>query len=192
MSRTRPSTGWLSVAFWFLLAGVFGAIVLGFFGYQMLQGRLDGLSRTSVPGQVSVDVAEPQGLTIYYEDPSAPGGFVVRASGSNTLASSPVDLAVKGPSGESIATVPYEGDLRFNHDGRVVIALATVDASTAGRYTVQASGTVQPTALVSVGRVVDFGLIAEAGAAIALFVGSLLLLTVTVAIAAIERRRATS
>ena len=188
MRKTGTSTGWLSVARWLALAGVIGAIVLGLFSYQTLQNRLDALSRAAVPGQVTIEIPEPhQGLTIYYEDPTARGGFVVQAGGSNTLASSPLDLTVTGPSGESVATVPYEGDLRFNHDGRVVTALATIDTPTAGTYTVQASGNVPPTAMVSVGRVVDFGLIAAWTGTIALFVGSLLLILVTVTVAAIKR-----
>ena len=52
---------------------------------------------------------------------------MVQAGGSSTLAFPPVALAVNGPSGESVATVAYEGDLRFNHDGRVVTALATIE-----------------------------------------------------------------
>ena len=187
MRKTGTSTGWLSVARWLALAGVIGAIVLGLFSYQTLQNRLDALSRTAVPGQVTIEIPEPhQGLTIYYEDPTARGGLV-EAGGSNTLASSPLDLTVTGPSGESVATVPYERDLRFDHDGRVVTALATIDTPTAGTYTVQASGNVPPTAMVSVGGVVDFGLITAWTGTIALFVGSLLLVLVTVTVAAIKR-----
>jgi len=189
MRKTGTSTGWLSVARWLALAGVIGAIVLGLFSYQTLQNRLDALSRVAVPGQVTIEIPElRQGLTIYYEDPTARGGLV-EAGGSNTLASSPLDLTVTGPSGESVATVPYERDLRFDHDGRVVTALATIDTPTAGTYTVQASGNVPPTAMVSVGRVVDFGLIAAWTGTIALFVGSLLLVLVTVTVAAINRRK---
>ena len=192
MRQTRTSAQWLSVARWLAVAGVIGAAVLGLFSYQTLQDRLDAFSRTAVPGQVTVEVPEPGGLTIFYEDATGGGGFVVQAGGSRTLASAPVDLAVKGPSGEPVATVPYERDLRLNHDGRVVTAFATIDTSTAGTYTVQASGDVPPTALVSVGQVVDFALIAEAGGAIALSVGSFLLLLVTVTVAAMKRRRPTS
>ena len=65
-------------------------------------------------------------------------------------------------------------------------ALSTIDTPTAGTYTVQASGNVPPTAMVSVGGVVDFGLIAAWTGTIALFVGSLLLLVVTLTAAAME------
>ena len=65
--------------------------------------------------------------------------------------------------------------------------MATIDTPTAGTYTVQASGNVPPTAMVSVGGVVDFGLITAWTGTIALFVGSLLLILVTVTVAAIKR-----
>jgi len=192
MRPTRTSIRWLSVAKWFTVAGVIGAAALGVLSYQTLQHRLDAVSRTAVPGQVTVEVAETGGLTIFYEDPTAPSGFVVRAGGSNTLAAALVNLAVKGPSGEPVATVPYEQDLRLNHDGRVVTALATIDTPTAGTYTIQASGNVPPAALVSAGRVVDLALIAEMGGAIALSVGSFLLLLVTATVTAMKRRTPTS
>ena len=188
MLRKRTLTQRLSLARWLALVGILGAILLGFFSYQNLQNRVDALARIAVPGHITVEVPEPTGLTIYYEDPTARGGFIVQASGSNTLAFPPVALAVNGPSGESVATVPYEGDLRFNHDGRVVTALATIDAPTAGTYTIAVSGNVPAGPLVSVGDVVDLGLIVEAASAIALFVGSLLVLLTAVAVAAIKRR----
>jgi hypothetical protein len=66
MTRTQTSTGWLPVARWLALAGMIGAVVWGFFSYQLLQDRLDALSRTTVPGQVTVEALEPEGLMIYF------------------------------------------------------------------------------------------------------------------------------
>jgi hypothetical protein len=117
---------------------------------------------------------------------------VVQASSSNTLASAPVGLAVTGPSGAAVATAPDERDLRFRHDGRDVIALATVELPTAGTYVIQVSGSVAPTAMVSAGRVVDFGLIANAAGAFALFLGSIAVLLATLVVGAIARSRARS
>ena len=192
MGRTRISSQWLWVARWLALVGMVGATVLGFVSYQDLQDRLTALPRTAVPGSVTVDVHEPLELTIFYEDPMARGGFVVQAGGSSTLASSPVDLAVSGPTGESVAAVPYERDLRFGHDGRIVIAVATIDIPTAGAYTVHVSGNVPPAALVSVGDVIDPRLIVEAAGAITLFGGSALALVIIMTVAAIGHRRAIS
>jgi hypothetical protein len=192
MTRTQTSTGWLQVARWLALAGVIGAVVWGFFSYQLLQDRLDALSRTTVPGQVTVEALETEGLTIYYEDPTAPGRFLVRASASNTLVSAPVGLAVTGPSGAAVPTAPYERDLRFRHDGRDIIALATVDLPAAGTYVIQASGSVPPTAMVSAGQVIDFPLIANAAGAVTLFLGSLVVVLATSVVGAFTRSRARS
>ena len=64
-----------------------------------------------MPGSVTVEVHEPTELTIFNEDPIARGGFIVQTGGSSTLSPSPVHVAVSGPSGESVAAVPYERDL---------------------------------------------------------------------------------
>lgn len=189
---TPKPTGRLSAARWLALVAMVAAIGWGYVSYQMLQHRLAALSRTAVPGQVTVQVAGPQELTVYYEDPPASGGFLVRTGASSTLGSSPVDLAVTGPSGATVTTAPYERDLRFTYDGRAVIALATIDAPTAGTYTIEASGDVPPAALVSVGQVVDVGLLANAAGALALFVGPPLALLVAMLVAAVKRRRVTS
>ncbi len=169
----RERNAWLSVVFWLSLAGLIGAMAWVFLSYQALQNRLADLPRAAVPGQVAVDVPEPDTLTIYYEDPTAEGTFVVQASRSNTITVSPVELTVTAPSGEAVEIAPYDGDLRFQHDGRVLTALATIDASAAGTYTIEASGDTPPSAQISVGHVVDVGLIANAVGVIGLFLASL-------------------
>ncbi|MGA7271757.1 MAG: hypothetical protein WB239_11855, partial [Acidimicrobiia bacterium] len=185
----RPSTGWIKAVLWLSVAGLVGAIVWGFFSYQSLQDRLAAMPRTAVPGQVAIQVQDPGTLTIFYEDPTAGGTFVVQSNATSTLTPSPVQLAVTGPSGESVPTSPYQRDLRFDYDGRIVTALATIDPSASGTYTIDVSGTVPSTARISVGDVVDFGLIASAAGAIVLFLGSLLALLVTVVMTAVRRSR---
>lgn len=96
-------------------------------------------------------------------------------------------MIVTGPSGQTVQTSQYEHDLRFTHDGRTVAALSTFEADTPGSYAIDVSGTVPSTARVSVGDVVELGLVVNGGGAIALFVGSLL---ATLVLAAIRRRRA--
>lgn len=185
----RSRTGWITAVIWLSVVGLIGAIVWGFFGYQGLQHRLAAMPRTAVPGQVAVQVPEPGTLTIYYEDPSAGGAFVVQSSGTNTLSPSPIDITVTGPSGQTVPTTPYQRDLRFDFDGRIATAVATIDASVSGTYTIAVSGTVPATARVSVGDVIDVGLIAGAAGAIILFVASLLALLAMVVVIAIRRAR---
>jgi hypothetical protein len=183
----RERNPWLSILLWLSLVGLVGSLVWAFLSYGGLQDRLAGMSRVVVPGQVEVTVDEPETLTIFYEDPTADRMFVVRSSDHNTLDVSPVDLAVTGPSGERVATVPYERDLRFDYDGRLLIALETIDASTPGTYVVQVSGDVPATAQISVGHVIDVGLVVNVVAVIGLFLVSILGLGVAVVVFFVRR-----
>ena len=117
----------LGTAAGILVVGLVGSVLWGLTTYQSLQDRLDALPRTDVPGEVTFEVAEPQGVTVFYEDPAAERAFVVQANQASTLATSPVDLAVSGPDGAH-ALARYERDLRFDIDGRVAAAVATFDA----------------------------------------------------------------
>lgn len=164
---------------WVALVAMIAAIAGGFYSYHLLQNRLEGLSRTAVPGATSIAVPAAQQVTIYYEDPTTEGTFVVQAGSTNTLSPPPVQLQVTAPSGAAVSTAPYERDLRFNHDGRVVTAVATFDAPTAGTYTIQVAGDVPSGAMVSAGEVVDFTLIALFGGSLVLFFASLALLVVS-------------
>lgn len=189
-SIRRPSTTWFWAAGLLAFVGVVGALVWGALDYQQLQNRLDALPRTTVPGEATVDVSGPQGLTVYYEDPSADGGFVVKANDTSTLPVSPVDLTVTGPSGATITTAPYETDLRFDVGDRVAVAMATFDAPTAGTYTITVAGDDVPAgARVSVGDVVDVGLIANLVGAIVLLVGTWLIALLMVIVVAVMRSR---
>lgn len=190
-SIRRPSTTWFWVAGLLAFVGLVGAVVWGVLDYQELQNRLDALPRTTVPGVATVDVSAPQGLTIYYEDPSADGGFVVQADNTSTLRFSPVEVTVTGPSGETIPTAPYETDLRFDVGDRVAVALATFDAPTGGTYTVTVAGDDVPAgARVSVGDVVDVGLIANLVGAIVLLVGTwMIALPMAIVVAVMRSRR---
>jgi hypothetical protein len=167
-----------------------GALVWGALDYQELQNRLDALPRTTVPGVATIDVSAPQGMTVYYEDPSADGGFVVQADNSSTLRFAPVDVTVTGPSGQTIPTAPYETDLRFDIGDRVAVAMATFDAPTAGTYTITVAGDEVPAgARVSVGDVVDAGLIANLVGAIVLLVGTWMIALLMVVVVAVMRSR---
>ena len=62
-------------------------------------------------------------------------------------------------------------------------AVATIDAPEAGTYTLRVTGDVPADARVSVGDVVDGGLLAGVAGAVGLFVTSLLAVVVTVVVA---------
>jgi hypothetical protein len=174
---------WPSVLLWLSIGGVIGSIIWAVLGYGGLQDRLADLTRLAVPGRIEVVVAEPQTLTIFYEDPTSGGPFVVRTSGSATTTTPPVVLSVNGPSSEMVTTTAYERDLRFDYDGRLLTAISTFDAVSAGIYTIEASGNVPTGALISSGRVVEAGLVANVVGMVGLFLLSL----VGMAVAAIAR-----
>lgn len=186
----RSSTAWFGGAAGLVLAGLIGAAVWGFLTYQNLQNRLDGLPRTDVPGRISFEVTEPQGMTVYYEDPDASGTFAVRASNrdGNTLAVSPVDVTITGPFGP-VAVADHETDLRFDVDGRVATAVATFEAPAAGTYRLDVVGDVPTAARISVGDVVDSGLLANAAGAVIVFVGTILAAGVIFLVVAVKRTR---
>ena len=184
----HPSTGWYWIAAGLALVGVLGAIALCAVGYVQLQDRLEALPRTDVPGTVTVDVDGPQGVTIFYEDPTQ-GGFVARAGDANTLRFSPVDLAVTGPDGASLDAAPYAADLRLHAGSRVAVALATFDAPSAGTYTIDVTGDVPSNVRVSAGDVVDGGLVAYLVVAIALFLLAAAAAVAMAVVTAVKRSR---
>lgn len=186
-STTRhPSPRWAWPTAALALVVLVGAVVWGLVTYDGLQDRLDALHRTAVPGQLTLEVEGPAGLTIFYEDPDAAADFVVRSNQASTIDVSPVDVSVTGPSGP-VTLARYERDLRFDVDGRVATALATFDAPEAGRYTLDVAGDAPAGAMVAVGDVVDASLMANAAGAVVLFVASLLTASLAVAIAVLGR-----
>lgn len=191
MERRRPSTTWFWIAGALALAGMVGGIALGLHTYRLYEGRLDALARSAVPGEVTLEVAEPQVLTIHYEEPRISGGFAVRWNDvvGDGPVESPVGLEVTGPSGSPIPTVAYGSDLSFDVGGRVATALATFDATEPGTYTVEATGDVPEDARVSVGHVVDGGMVARVVGAVLVFVGTLLVAALMVVVVAYRRSR---
>jgi hypothetical protein len=187
----RPTGSMLPMLVSLSLVGLIGTVAWGFLDYRGLVDRLDALPRTTVPGEVAVTAGAADTMTIFYEDPSVGGGFVVQSAGTNTLTSPPVEVSVTGPDGQAIGTAPYERDLRFDHDGRVVTAMETFQAPTAGTYTIEVTGQVPQAARVSAGVVIDSGLLIGVAGAVVLFLGTIAALAATVIVAATRVRSGT-
>lgn len=188
--RTRPA--WITILFGLSLAGLIGAIAWAVFSFLGLEDRLADMPRVTVPGGVSVEVVEPGTLTIFYEDPTAEGGFVVQTTGTSPIGELPVELTVTGPTGEVVPVSLYGRDLRFDYDGRVVTAVAVFDASLAGTFDVRATGDVPDLARISVGRIVDVGVIANVIGVVGLFVLSMVGMAVAGAVSFSRSGRASS
>lgn len=187
-SVRRPSTAWFWAAGAIAVVGVVAAIAWGWQTYGVLEARLDDLPRSEVPGEVLVDVAEPHGMTVFYEDPAVAGGFVVEWRRFGT-ADHPVDVRVTDPSGRAVAVDAYVGELRFDVGDRVAIATATFEAPAPGTYTVTVDGDAPAGARVSVGQVVDAGLVARATGAVGVLVGSLAVAAAIVIVVGVMRAR---
>lgn len=179
--------------FWILLlvsiVGLIGSMVWGFLSYVALQDQLAAMPRSDVPGQLAIDVVEPQTLTIFYEDPTVDAAFLVESSGASMFEAAPVELTVVGPSGGRVETAPYERNLRFDYDGRVLTALATIEMSSTGTYTIDVAGDVPVEAQISVGHIVDVGLIASVIGVVGLFVASVVGIVVAVVMMAVRGGR---
>lgn len=189
MESVRRRTVWLSVLIGLSLAGLIASMAWGFATYRGLEDRLAGLPRAAIPGEVDIALAEPDTVTVFFEDPTADRTFVVQSSASSTFADLPLELTVTGPSGEPVAVSRYERDLRFDHDGRVVTAIAVLDATTPGTYNVRATGDVPVLAQISVGHIVDVGLIADLVGVVGLLVVSVVGMVVPVALMVVRRGR---
>lgn len=185
-NRSRKSS-WPLAVLWISVLGMIGSLAWGLYSYGELKDRLDQLPRTFVPGVANVEVDEPQTLTVFYEDPVSNGTFAVQSGGSNTLTASPVELTVSSPSGQEVDVLPYEADLRFDHEGRVLIAISTFSADSAGFYTVKVEGEVPPSARVSVGRVVESSLVATVIGVVGTFIVSVIGLLIAVVALSIRR-----
>jgi len=187
----RPSTRWYWITSVLALLGLVGAVTWGVYVAQEYGSRLEALTRSAVPGTVTVEVTDPGTQTIHYEDPRAQGGFMVQWNNAPGVgpAISPVDVVVTGPSGDTIPTVAYESDLRFDVADRVAVAVATFDTPEVGIYTVEVTGDVPETARVSVGNVVDGGVVAHVVGAVVLFVVTLVVAAAIVVVVAYRRSR---
>jgi hypothetical protein len=110
------------------LAAVIWA-VLAFVGYT---NQVNSFQRMTVPGTATIHVTQATTRVLYYE------------SRGPAPSLGQLGIHVTGPAGGAVTVTPYSGDLRYDvpplNPTRVGKAVASFDATTAGDYTINATG----------------------------------------------------
>lgn len=179
MTGRRLSTRWYWVAAAVAITGVVTAGIWGVYGYGQVDDRVREFARTQIPGMLTIDVAEPGELTIFFEAPRVEGDEIVPA----------LEVAVVDPVGNPVITRVLDGDFRFDTDGRVAIAVSEFEAAATGRYTVTVDGEAPATAALSVGRMSAMSIVANVIGALLLLLGSGAAALLMVVIVAVQRSR---
>jgi hypothetical protein len=170
--RKRPSSGWYWLAGIVAVLGLTAAFVWGAVGTITALDRVDDFNRTTVPGAMTVFVADPGTKVVYYEspalfaryaDPAATGRNATRWNpatdatievgyATNTPTWQQLRLQVTGPDGAVVPVSTYRSTARYDVDpGRLGRAVAKFDAATAGQYWVSAARATEPGATLAVG-----------------------------------------
>jgi len=152
--------------------GLTAAFVWGAVGVITALDRVDGYDRVTIPGSVSVFVADPGTKVVYYEDPAelaryadptATGRPATRWSPATDAtievgdaASTPtwqqLGLQVTGPGGTVVPVRTDRSAARHDVDpGRLGRAVARFDAPTTGLYRVSAARATEAGATLAVG-----------------------------------------
>ena len=170
--RRRPSGGWYWVAGILAVLGLTAAFVWGAVGTITALDRVDEFDRVTIPGSMTVVVADPGTKVLYYEgpaefaryaDPAATGRNATRWNpatdatievgyATNTPTWQRLGLQVTGPGGAAVPVRTYRSSARYDVDpGRLGRAVATFDATAAGPYRVTATRATEPGATLAVG-----------------------------------------
>ena len=178
--------------------GLTAAFVWGAVGTITALDRVDDFDRVTIPGSMTVFVADPGTKVVYYEspaelgryaDPTATGRPATRwnpATGAtievgyatNAPTWQQLGLQVTGPGGAVVPVHTYRSAARYDVDpGRLGRPVAKFDATTAGRYRVSAGRATKTGATLAVG-----GNFARTIAVTALGAASLGLVTVLAAV----------
>jgi hypothetical protein len=131
--RRSPSAAGYWVAAVVALVTPVVAVAVLVLGLSVAEQRIDGLTRTAVPGSVTLAVPGPRTMTVYAE-----GDF------------SGVTLTVTGPDGPVVLS-PRTGNPAYERDGLACVAVASFTTTSAGRYVVHATGDVPSDTQVAVG-----------------------------------------
>jgi hypothetical protein len=142
--RRSPSRTGYSVAAVLALATPVVAVAVLVLGLSLAEQRIDGLTRTAVPGTVTLAAAGSRTMTVYAE-----GDF------------SDVTLTVTGPDGPVVLSA-HTGTPAYERDGLACVAAASFTTTSAGRYVVRATGDMPSGTRVAVGPDVTEALVASA------------------------------
>jgi hypothetical protein len=170
--RRRPSGGWYWVAGILAVLGLTAAFVWGAVGTITALDRVDDFDRVTIPGSMTVFVADPGAKVVYYEGPADLARYAgPTATGRNATRWNPatdatvevgyatntptwqrLGLQVTGPDGTAVPVHTYRSTARYDVDpGRLGRAVATFDATTAGAYRVSAARAAEAGATLAVG-----------------------------------------
>ena len=170
--RKQPSGGWYWVAGILAVLGLTAAFVWGTVGAITALDRVDDYDRVTIPGSMTVFVADPGTKVVCYEgpaelaryaDPTATGRGATRwnpatdatievGAATNTPTWQQLGLQVTGPDGTVVPVRTYRSTARYDVDpGRLGRAVATFDATVAGSYRVSAARATGAGATLAVG-----------------------------------------
>jgi hypothetical protein len=207
--RRRPSGGWYWVAGILAVLGLTAAFVWGAVGTITALDQVKDYDRVTIPGSLTVFVADPGTKVVYYESPAEAARYAdPTATGRPAIPYNPatdatievgyaintptwhqLGLQVTGPDGVVVPVRTYRSTARYDVDpGRLGRPVAKFDATTAGPYRVSAPRVTETGATLAVG-----GNFARAITVTALGAASLGLVTVLAAVlAAVVTYRARS
>jgi hypothetical protein len=170
--RRRPSGGWYWVAGILAVLGLTAAFVWGVVGTITALDRVDDFDRVTIPGSMTVFVADSGTKVVYYEspaelaryaDPTATGRPAIPYNpatdatievgyATNTPSWQQLRLRVTGPDGAVVPVRTYRSTARYDVDpGRLGRAVAKFDATTAGPYRLTAAKATETGATLAVG-----------------------------------------
>lgn len=131
-STLPPRAGASSTRYWpgLLIAviGMVAGVAIGINSYQDSQQQIDTFARMSIPGEVTVQIDQPDQQVIYYE-------------GVDNLGFEDLEITVSDPTGVPVTIKPFDGELIYETTNLTQgHAMATFDTDRAGTYEIQVSG----------------------------------------------------
>ncbi|HEX7165553.1 MAG TPA: hypothetical protein VF230_01100 [Acidimicrobiales bacterium] len=131
-ARTASARGRSPGAYWLAavlaVVGVVAGSTLAWNTFLAGQRRVDSFDRVAIPGTMTVEVDEPEGLVVYYE-------------GDANIGFDDLTLTVTDPAGRALIARRYSGEMVYETiDLTKGTAVATFDADLVGTYEVTVDG----------------------------------------------------